>query len=201
MNPAFPDVDHDLRFLLAHYPAAYGVDRTAGANPIRQPLDNLNEAGTLYGAIIYQKAPIVIAHLERLMGEAALQDGVRAYLADHAFANADWSDLIASSTAGRRRTSRRGAGRGVDENGRPRIDVEIETRGGSIARLALRQSDPAGRGRVWNQRLEVVLGHGGSQREHLGRAPAGGAGGGAGSGRPSGPRLRPGERGAPSATA
>ena len=32
--------------------------------PIRQPLDNLNEAGTLYGAIIYQKAPIVMRHLE-----------------------------------------------------------------------------------------------------------------------------------------
>ena len=58
VNPTFPEVDHDLRFLLAHHPAAYGVDRTAGANPIRQPLDNLNEAGTLYGAIIYQKAPI-----------------------------------------------------------------------------------------------------------------------------------------------
>ena len=35
-------------------------DRTAGANPIRQELWNLNEAGTLYGPIIYQKAPIVM---------------------------------------------------------------------------------------------------------------------------------------------
>ncbi|MCY4025246.1 MAG: M1 family aminopeptidase [Acidobacteria bacterium] len=168
VNPAFPEVDHDLRFLLAHYPAAYGVDRTAGANPIRQPLDNLNEAGTLYGAIIYQKAPIVIAHLERLMGEEALRDGVRAYLSEHAFANASWSDLIAILD---RRTDEDLAAWSrtwVDENGRPRIDVELETRGGdAIARLALRQSDPTGRGRVWNQRLEVVLGHGSSQREHL----------------------------------
>ena len=167
VNPAFPEVDHDLRFLLAHYPAAYGVDRTAGANPIRQPLDNLNEAGTLYGAIIYQKAPIVIAHLERLMGEEALRDGVRAYLSDHSFANADWSDLIAILD---RRTDEDLAAWSrtwVDENGRPRIDVELETRGGAVARLALRQSDPAGRGRVWNQRLKVVLGHGGSRREHL----------------------------------
>ena len=35
-----------------------------GANAIRQPLANLNEAGSLYGAIIYQKAPIVMRHLE-----------------------------------------------------------------------------------------------------------------------------------------
>ena len=90
VNPTFPEVDHDLRFLLAHHPAAYGVDRTAGANPIRQPLDNLNEAGTLYGAIIYQKAPIVFAHLERLIGEETLRDGLREYLAAHAYANASW---------------------------------------------------------------------------------------------------------------
>ena len=167
VNPAFPEVDHDLRFLLAHYPAAYGVDRTAGANPIRQPLDNLNEAGTLYGAIIYQKAPIVIAHLERLMGEEALRDGVRAYLADHAFANADWSDLVAILDRRTEEDLAAWSRTWVDERGRPRIDVELETRGGAIARLALRQSDPTGRGRVWNQRLEVVLGRGGSERERF----------------------------------
>ncbi len=69
VNPSFPEVNHDLRFLYAHYPAAYDVDRTAGTNAIRQPLDNLNEAGSLYGAIIYQKAPIVMRHLEQVLGD------------------------------------------------------------------------------------------------------------------------------------
>ena len=32
VNPSFPQVNHELRFLLAHYPAAYQVDRTAGTN-------------------------------------------------------------------------------------------------------------------------------------------------------------------------
>ena len=50
----------------SYYAAAYEVDRTAGANPIRQRLDNLREAGTLYGAIIYQKAPVVMRQLERV---------------------------------------------------------------------------------------------------------------------------------------
>ena len=68
VNPSFPEVNHELRFLLSHYPAAYEVDRTPGANAIRQPLDNLNEAGSLYGAIIYQKAPIVMRHLEAADG-------------------------------------------------------------------------------------------------------------------------------------
>ena len=75
VNPAFPQVNHDLRFLLAHYPGAYEVDRTAGTNPIRQPLANLNEAGQLYGPIIYQKAPIMMRQLELMIGETALRDG------------------------------------------------------------------------------------------------------------------------------
>ena len=38
VNPSFPQVNHELRFLLAHYPSAYQVDRTAGTNAIRQEL-------------------------------------------------------------------------------------------------------------------------------------------------------------------
>ena len=55
VNPSFPRINHELRFLHAYYPAAYEVDRTAGTNAIRQPLDNLKDAGTLYGAIIYRR--------------------------------------------------------------------------------------------------------------------------------------------------
>ena len=161
VNPAFPEVDHDLRFLLAHHPAAYGVDRTAGANPIRQPLDNLNEAGTLYGAIIYQKAPIVFSHLERLIGEEALREGLREYLAAHAYANASWTDLIAILDARTAEDLAAWSRTWVEESGRPRVEVALETDEGTIARLAVRQSDPAEAGRLWNQRLDLRLGYGG----------------------------------------
>jgi len=90
-----PDDNADLKFVTDHYPAAYGVDRTRGANPIRQPLDNLNEAGSLYGNIIYHKAPIMMLQLERLIGEKTLQSGLRTYLKKYAFGNATWPDLIA----------------------------------------------------------------------------------------------------------
>ena len=79
VNPRFPDLDHDLRFLHTHYPAAYEVDRTAGANPIRQPLKNLRDAGSLYGAIVYLNSPIVMRQLELLLGEPALRDALREY--------------------------------------------------------------------------------------------------------------------------
>ena len=167
VNPTFPEVDHDLRFLLAHHPAAYGVDRTAGANPIRQPLDNLNEAGTLYGAIIYQKAPIVFAHLERLIGEETLRDGLREYLAAHAYANASWADLIAILDDRTAEDLAAWSRTWVEESGRPRVEIALETDGNSITRLAVRQSDPAEAGRIWNQRLDVRLGYDGGESNTL----------------------------------
>jgi aminopeptidase N len=45
VNPSFPAINHDLRFLVANYPAAYSVDRTEGTHAIRQPVrrDHLSE--------------------------------------------------------------------------------------------------------------------------------------------------------------
>jgi aminopeptidase N len=94
VNPLFPEIDHELNFLLRHYPAAYAVDRTAGANPIRQPLDNLNQAGQMYGPIIYNKAPIMMRQLESLLGAEALREGLAEYLQRFAYANATWPALV-----------------------------------------------------------------------------------------------------------
>lgn len=94
VQPSFPEVDHSLRFLLAHYPSAYAVDRTRGANPIIQPLDNLKNAGTMYGAIIYQKAPVVMRLLERKIGEDMMQESLREYLNTFSYGNAVWDDLV-----------------------------------------------------------------------------------------------------------
>jgi aminopeptidase N len=164
VNPSFPDINHELRFLLAHYPSAYAVDRTAGANPIRQELDNLREAGTLYGAIIYQKAPIVMKQLEELIGESALRDGLREYLETWAFGNADWLDLVAVLDARSERDLRAWSRVWVEEPGRPTIATTPNLQSGAISALGLRQSDPANRGRLWTQRLSVLLAGGDSVR-------------------------------------
>jgi aminopeptidase N len=158
IDPLFPQVRHDLEFFLAHHGGAYGVDRTPGANPIRQPLANLDQAGSLYGPIIYQKAPVAMRQLEALLGEAAFRDGVREYLRRHAFANATWDDLIAVLA---RRTTvdlRHWSRMWIDEPGRPSIRTELVVGDGRVERLSLTQSDPQARGRSWPQQLRVTLG-------------------------------------------
>jgi aminopeptidase N len=152
VNPSFPEINHELRFLLAHYPAAYEVDRTAGSNPIRQPLANLDEAGSLYGAIIYEKAPIVMRQLETIMGERGYRDGIRDYLKKYAFGNATWLDLVAILEARNPGQVARWSHAWVEERGRP----EIATAGATLT-----QHDPLGRGLVWPQRLQVTLGYAG----------------------------------------
>ena len=160
VNPSFPEINHDLRFLLAHYPAAYEVDRTLGTNAIRQPLGNLNEAGTLYGAIIYQKAPIVMRQLELIVGEEPFRARLREYLARHALANASWPDLITILDARTDEDLAAWSRVWVEEEARPVVRTRLEVAGGRITRLALEQSDPRpGRGLSWTQRLHVTLGY------------------------------------------
>jgi aminopeptidase N len=159
VNPSFPELNHDLRFLMAHHPGAYEVDRTAGANPIRQRLGNLREAGSLYGPIIYQKAPVVMRQLETLLGEAILRAGLREYLTRYAFGNATWPELITLLDAQTEEDLSNWSRTWVEQASRPTVSVELSSNGGRLVALQLTQSDPWKRGLVWNQRLQVVLGY------------------------------------------
>jgi len=153
-NPAFPNVNHELRFLVSNYPVAYGVDRTAGTHPIRQPLANLNEAGSLYGAIIYQKAPIVMRQLERILGPDKLQEGLRVYLKEFQFGNATWLDLIRILDERTDLDLRTWSHAWVEEAGRPTIRTAIEG-----DRIVFTQSDPQpNRTLRWTQHLDVATG-------------------------------------------
>ena len=130
---------------------------------------NLNEAGSLYGSIIYQKAPVVMRHLEKLMGDEVFRDGLREYLKAHAFGNATWSDLIAVLD---RRTPTdlvEWSRVWVEEPGRPIIRTEIEVRNSRIAKLAFHQtaehSELQSRASLWPQQLRVALGYADGVRE------------------------------------
>ena len=94
-EPLFPDVNHRLNRLKTYTQAAYNEDRTAGRTAIRQELDNLNNAGLIYGQIIYNKAPIVLDKIVELMGEEAFRAGIQEYLRTYAYGNATWNDLVA----------------------------------------------------------------------------------------------------------
>jgi aminopeptidase N len=156
VNPAFPQINHPLRFLFSHYPSAYDVDRTAGTHPIRQPLDNLADAGSLYGAIIYQKAPIMMRQLELLLGESAFRGGMRSYLTRYAYRNATWPDLVRILDARTPVDLASWSRSWVDEAGRPEITVQTEPQPSPTVRIV--QRDTGARGRRWPQQIEIAIG-------------------------------------------
>ncbi|HEV3324531.1 MAG TPA: M1 family aminopeptidase, partial [Puia sp.] len=152
-----PDDKDDLKFLTAHYPSAYSVDRTAGTHPIRQRLDNLQEAGSLYGPIIYDKAPIVMRQLERLIGPKAFQSGLRDYLHKYAGGNADWDDLIFSIQPYTKVKVYEWSQVWVNGAGRPQFSYRLHEAGGKITDLVIRQQGEDGKERVWPQLFEIAL--------------------------------------------
>jgi aminopeptidase N len=149
--------DFDLKFLIDHFPAAYGVDRSTGANPIRQDLSNLKDAGTMYGNIIYHKAPIMMRQLERLMGKEKFQSGVREYLKKFANGNASWPDLIAVLDKYADADLQQWNKVWVNESGRPVIDYAIEKKDGKIKSFSMSQQAEYGKERIWPQYVELAL--------------------------------------------
>lgn len=145
------------KFLQDHYPAAYGVDRTAGANPIRQQLDNLQDAGSLYGNIIYHKAPIMMRQLEKLMGKDNFQKGVREYLKTYAYGNATWNDMIAILSKYSKADLYAWNKVWVNQPGRPVFDYSVKYTAGKIGSFTLSQHPESGVARLWPQVFTIKL--------------------------------------------
>ncbi len=164
---AVKNSNYDLKFVIDHYPAAYGIDRTAGANPIRQPLANLQDAGSLYGNIIYHKAPIMMRQLECLMGPEAFRDGLREYLQTYAHGNATWPELIKILDARTPADLQAWNQVWVNQPGRPVFTYRIS--GGHDQRygLHLTQTAEDGSDRLWPQEFEVLVESASGEQQQL----------------------------------
>jgi len=152
-----PQYDPGFSFMMEHHPLAYYVDRTPGSNPIRQHLDNLNNAGSLYGNIIYDKAPIVMNQLEITVGKDVLKKGLQSYLAKYSGSNADWPDLIAILNAMSGKDMTAWNDNWINKAGRPNIEYTLQKKGTAIGGLRVRQVDPSNTGRLWNQYFTIAL--------------------------------------------
>jgi aminopeptidase N len=94
MTTLYPPRDIWKRFYQSHKPAAYAIDSTKGTTPIYQEVRNLKDAKSAYGAIVYSKAHGILKALRFLLGDEQFRAGVRLFLKEHQYANAEWSDLI-----------------------------------------------------------------------------------------------------------
>ncbi|MGJ5642624.1 M1 family metallopeptidase [Formosa sp. S-31] len=157
-NPSFPGVNHKMQFLLEHYSSAYSVDRTKGSNPIRQQLNNLKDAGTLYGDIIYHKAPIMMRQLESLLGEETFKSGMQTYIKTFANGNADWNDLISILDAKTDLDLKTWSETWVNKSGRAIFTDEIKYDDKQlISEFIISQHAEDGSDKFWPQTFEIGL--------------------------------------------
>ncbi|OUL61451.1 M1 family aminopeptidase [Flavobacterium sp. AJR] len=158
MNPIFPKVNHGLQFLTAHYPSAYDEDRSAGTHPIKQKLANLKNAGSLYGSIIYNKAPIMMRQLEASMGEEAFKKGIQKYIEKYANDNANWEDLVEILDAESPLDIKKWSDVWVNKSGRPILTAYIEYDSGNrIQRFEINQQAEDKSNNLWPQLFDIGL--------------------------------------------
>ena len=151
-EPLFPSVNHSLNWMKTYTSASLAEDRTLGSNSIRQPLDNLRNAGLIYGNIIYNKAPVMMQKLVEIMGEKAFQEGIREYLKTYAYGNATWDDLITILDNKTEEDLATFSDVWVNQKGMPHITFTNR-----CGQLEIRQKDPLHRGLLWPQRFQITF--------------------------------------------
>ncbi len=162
-----------LRFHQRVKPKAYQVDATAGTTPVYQKLQNLAEAKSAYGAIVYNKAPAVLRELHARLGPQNFQKGLQVFLQRHAFGNAIWQDLMHALEEAADTEASHWSNRWILSAGMPRIRAQWQAEAGKIKQFHILQEATLQQGEqqteAWPLQLSVMLIYpdGGSQQHQV----------------------------------
>jgi aminopeptidase N len=169
LNSLKPNENVWKRFYQAIKPAAYAIDSTQGTTPIYQDIPNLKDAKSAYGAIVYSKAPGVIKQLAFVVGDDQFRDGLRLYLKEHAYANAEWNDLVRALERASKKQLGPWADAWIKRRGMPRVDVEVycDLDQGNSTSITLTQHDSLDEGNLWPIATQVELYYRGGRRHYL----------------------------------
>jgi aminopeptidase N len=154
------------RFYETIKPAAYEIDSTLGTTPIDQDIPNLKDAKSAYGAIVYSKAPGMLKQLAFFLGNNNFRDGLRVYLKEHAYSNAEWSDLVHAFEQVSRQKLDNWAAMWIRHRGMPEVEVSWSCRADRLDNLSLAQHDVLGTNDLWPIATQVLLSFPGGHTSH-----------------------------------
>src|SRR6266849_1356939 len=117
---------------------AMSLDARRTSHPIQQPVADQSEAMTAFDGITYNKGQALIRMLETYLGDEVFRDGIRKYIAAHAYGSTTTADLwqALESAAGKPVTGI--AASFTEQVGVPLITAETSC-SGDMQRMALRQ--------------------------------------------------------------
>jgi alanyl aminopeptidase len=117
---------------------AIDVDQLPAARALREPVTDADGVRAAFDSITYAKGETVLAMFEEWLGPEKFRDGVRRYMAKHAWSNATADDFFAALAAGDEAIVP--AFRGfADRAGVPLVDVALDCRAAPVLTIAQRR--------------------------------------------------------------
>ena len=98
VNEIFPEWEIWTEFVSSDTNRGLALDGLANSHPIEQKVNNPSEIEELFDAISYSKGASIIRMLENYLGEDSFRSGLRDYIKNHSYANAETNDLWESLT-------------------------------------------------------------------------------------------------------
>ena len=149
--------------------SAMAADAQPSTHPIQQVIHDETEANTAFDTISYQKGAQIIRMVEDWIGPDVFRDGMRRYMAAHAYGNTTSADLWAALSAASRRDVTQVAASFTEQPGIPLVHVARTCLGGRVE-VALTQdrftiNDPHAKALTWQ--IPVSLGGPGMPTRHL----------------------------------
>jgi aminopeptidase N len=117
---------------------ALSLDARRTSHPIQQEVASESEAMVAFDAITYNKGQALIRMLESYLGETAFRDGIRRYMAAHAYSNTTTADLWQALENAAHKPVTGIAASFTEQDGVPLIVAETSCRD-NTQHLALRQ--------------------------------------------------------------
>jgi aminopeptidase N len=122
---------------------AYAADQRPSTHPLSADAPDVATGLSHFDHISYFKGSAVIRQLATLIGEEALQNGLRRYIKRHAYGNADYGDFLAALADSNQVDLPSWAQTWLRESNVDTLEPEIAVDGGRITAAAIVQSAPA----------------------------------------------------------
>jgi puromycin-sensitive aminopeptidase len=119
---------------------AFEVDSLATTRPIEFPVESPDEASGMFDVLTYTKGGAVLRMIEQWLGPDTFRDGIRRYLATHAYANTETHDLWDALAQASGHPIRRIMEPWIFQPGYPAISVVLD---GDVIRLSQRRFAPS----------------------------------------------------------
>jgi puromycin-sensitive aminopeptidase len=104
---------------------AFDVDGCYSTRPIEYPVVSPDDAEGMFDILTYEKGAAVVRMLEQYLGAEVFRDGIRQYLATHAYANTETTDLWDALETASGQPVRSMMDTWIFQGGFPLIDVEL----------------------------------------------------------------------------